>query len=56
MLKQKAGMAPTHFSPRFTARRFRSIEVKGEMAAPPVPGTPPNAIDALRWTPVPQRR
>ena len=30
-LKLKAGLAADHFSPRFTASRFRSIEVKGAM-------------------------
>lgn len=34
-LKQKAGMAPDHFSPGFTARRFRAIEVKGRMRDQP---------------------
>jgi hypothetical protein len=30
-LKLKAGLKVDHFSPTFTARRFRSIEVKGAM-------------------------
>ena len=32
-LKLKAGLAAEHFSRTFTARRFRSIEVKGAMGA-----------------------
>jgi AmmeMemoRadiSam system protein A len=32
-LKLKAGLPATHFSPGFSAKRFRSIEVKGRMAA-----------------------
>jgi len=48
-LKLKAGMAATHFSPAFTARRFRSIEVKGPMVGSPAPG---GASDSLRWSPV----
>lgn len=52
-LKLKAGMAATHFSPGFAARRFRAIEVKGSMLGAPMPGA---AVDALRWTPVPGRR
>jgi MEMO1 family protein len=66
LLKLKAGMAATHFSPGFRARRFRSIEVKGDMVAPGVApgvasgiapgGAPPAAIGDLRWTPVPGRR
>jgi len=31
-LKLKAGLRRDHFSHTFTARRFRSIEVKGKMA------------------------
>lgn len=30
-LKRKAGLSDDHFSPSFTARRFRTIEVKGHM-------------------------
>jgi AmmeMemoRadiSam system protein A len=30
-LKRKAGLSDDHFSPGFTARRFRTIEVKGHM-------------------------
>jgi MEMO1 family protein len=49
-LKLKAGLAATHFSPTFSAQRFRSIEVKGRMGAD-------NALLAMRderlsWTPV----
>jgi AmmeMemoRadiSam system protein B/AmmeMemoRadiSam system protein A len=33
LLKLKAGLEAQHFSPRFRAQRFRSIEVKGAMAA-----------------------
>ncbi len=54
LLKLKAGMAADHFSPTFTARRFRSIEVKGRMADAPATGT--QAADTLRWTPVAGRR
>ncbi len=32
-LKMKAGLPADHFSPRFRAQRFRSIEVKGAMQA-----------------------
>jgi MEMO1 family protein len=32
LLKMKAGLAADHFSPGFTASRFRSIEVKGAMS------------------------
>ncbi len=32
-LKMKAGLSAEHFSPSFSARRFRSIEVKGAMQA-----------------------
>ncbi|HTB43645.1 MAG TPA: AmmeMemoRadiSam system protein B [Acetobacteraceae bacterium] len=54
LLKQKAGMPAAYFSPTFTARRFRSIEVKGPMVGAPVPGTPAAAATtALRWSPVP---
>jgi len=34
-LKLKAGLPAEHFSPRFTANRFRSIEVKGAMGDGP---------------------
>jgi MEMO1 family protein len=49
LLKLKAGLPAEHFSPRFAAQRFRSIEVKGEMdagtgAAPDTRNTP------LAWT------
>jgi len=50
LLKLKAGMPATHFSPGFAARRFRAIEVKGPMIGPSVPGGPPG--DSLRWTPL----
>jgi AmmeMemoRadiSam system protein B/AmmeMemoRadiSam system protein A len=44
-LKLKAGLGVNHFSPRFRAQRFRSIEVKGEM------GTGVGAVDTrLGWT------
>ncbi len=54
LLKQKAGMAAGHFSSGFTARRFRSIEVKGLMADPSA--APAATPDALRWSPIPVRR
>jgi AmmeMemoRadiSam system protein B/AmmeMemoRadiSam system protein A len=47
-LKLKAGLPARHFSPAFSARRFRSIEVKGRMAggaSGPVP-------KQLRWAPL----
>ncbi len=55
LLKQKAGMAAGHFSPSFTARRFRSIDVKGRMVDPSVPGAA-SAVSSLRWSPIPRRR
>jgi hypothetical protein len=55
-LKLKAGMPATHFSSAFTARRFRSIEVKGPMADASIPAAPVAAADSLRWTPIPGRR
>jgi hypothetical protein len=54
-LKLKAGMPAAHFSPAFTARRFRSIEVKGPMMGDPVPGVTPVPINRLSWRPVPRR-
>ncbi|HEY1933305.1 MAG TPA: AmmeMemoRadiSam system protein B [Acetobacteraceae bacterium] len=57
-LKMKAGMAADHFSPRFTAQRFRSIEVKGRMLDRG-PGAGPvalaSAADHLGWTPIARR-
>jgi AmmeMemoRadiSam system protein B/AmmeMemoRadiSam system protein A len=52
LLKLKAGLAATHFSPGFTARRFRSIEVKGPMVAPPLPGALAPQVDSLAWSPI----
>jgi AmmeMemoRadiSam system protein A len=52
LLKQKAGMPATHFSPAFAARRFRSIEVKGPMRGPTIPTGAAPAADGLRWSPV----
>ncbi|HEY3846646.1 MAG TPA: hypothetical protein VGL95_05990, partial [Acetobacteraceae bacterium] len=46
----------THFSPAFTARRFRSIEVKGPMADASIPAAPVTAADSLGWTPIPGKR
>jgi len=51
-LKLKAGMAENHFSPRFTARRFRSIEVKGRMADHPPLAVLATASDMLGWAPL----
>jgi hypothetical protein len=49
-LKLKAGLPAARFSPAFTARRFRSIEVKGTMAGPGVPPLP--TTDArVAWAP-----
>lgn len=55
LLKLKAGLAADHFSPGFVARRFRSIEVKGEMVDPSVPRAKTRDIDAVRWTPLPAK-
>ena len=43
-LKLKAGLPAEHFSPAFRAQRFRSIEVKGAMAAGNCA-----AFDRLSW-------
>ncbi|HUN43380.1 MAG TPA: AmmeMemoRadiSam system protein B [Acetobacteraceae bacterium] len=51
-LKLKSGMAANHFSPRFTARRFRSIEVKGRMADHPPLAVLLTASDLLAWSPM----
>jgi MEMO1 family protein len=51
LLKQKAGMAPTHFSPAFAARRFRSIEMKGPMRGATSPTAAAPAAEGLRWSP-----
>jgi len=51
-LKLKAGMAANHFSPRFTARRFRSIEVKGRMADYPPMAVLSSTSDLLGWAPL----
>ena len=56
LLKLKAGMAATHFSPGFTARRFHSIEVKGPMVDQSVPRAPAALPDTLHWRPVPGSR
>jgi MEMO1 family protein len=56
LLKQKGGMPATHFSPAFTARRFRSIEVRGPMVGVPIPGVTPPPVDRLTWHPLPVRR
>jgi hypothetical protein len=54
LLKLKAGMAATHFSASFAARRFRSIDVKGKMVDPSIPR--PAATGDLRWSPLTGRR
>jgi AmmeMemoRadiSam system protein B/AmmeMemoRadiSam system protein A len=46
-LKVKAGLRVEHFSPSFTARRFRSIEVKGTMGAG---GLRPRDDGQVAWT------
>jgi MEMO1 family protein len=46
LLKLKAGLPAEHFSPRFTAQRFRSIEVKGEMDS----GTTLGVANEMGWT------
>ena len=51
-LKLKAGMAANHFSPRFTAQRFRSIEVKGRMADHPPLAVLATTRDLLGWKPL----
>jgi MEMO1 family protein len=49
LLKLKAGLPAEHFSPGFTAQRFRSIEVKSAMNAGT--GAVPDTRDApLAWT------
>lgn len=52
LLKLKAGMAATHFSPGFAARRFRAIEVKGRMDDHPPAAVLATARDMIRWTPL----
>jgi hypothetical protein len=49
-LKLKAGLPTDHFSPGFSARRFRSIEVKGGMAGA-APTAPPGAQPRITWSP-----
>lgn len=49
-LKHKAGMAVDHFSPSFAARRFRAIEVKGNMRDQP-PAAVQAAMQALLGAP-----
>jgi AmmeMemoRadiSam system protein B/AmmeMemoRadiSam system protein A len=56
LLKLKAGMAAEHFSPGFAARRFRSIEVKGQMVDRSAPRAAVSGPDSLRWSPVPRRQ
>ena len=51
-LKLKAGMAANHFSRQFTARRFRSIEVKGRMADHPPLAVLARSSDVLGWAPL----
>jgi AMMECR1 domain-containing protein len=46
LLKLKAGLPAEYFSPRFTAQRFRSIEVKGEMDS----GTTLGVANEMGWT------
>jgi hypothetical protein len=47
-LKAKAGLGADHFSPTFTAQRFRTVEVKGRMSGP---RTHPDLYAAFAWTP-----
>jgi AmmeMemoRadiSam system protein B/AmmeMemoRadiSam system protein A len=51
-LKVKAGLGIEHFSPSFTALRFRSIEVKGTMERPAtrLPDTQGSDTATLAWT------
>ena len=53
-LTLKAGMTATHFSPGFTAQRFRSIEVKGRMRDHPPTAVLPTAAARAGWTPLPR--
>ncbi len=46
-LKRKAGLRDDHFSPGFTAHRFRSIEVKGNM----LENAAPVGRDYFTWSP-----
>ena len=48
-LKHKAGMGAGHVSAGFTAQRFRSIEVKGEIGAPPLAGVLARTTETLGW-------
>ena len=48
-LKYKAGMGAGHVSAGFTAQRFRSIEVKGEIGAPPLAGVLARTTETLGW-------
>jgi AmmeMemoRadiSam system protein B/AmmeMemoRadiSam system protein A len=48
-LKRKAGLRDDHFSPGFTAHRFRSIEVKGSMVEK---AATPGGRDHFAWTPL----
>jgi AmmeMemoRadiSam system protein A len=50
LLKQKAGLPEAHFSPTFTAQRFRAIEVKGEMAQPNA-DVLPRQESRVQWRP-----
>jgi hypothetical protein len=47
-LKVKAGLGAGHFSPTFTAQRFRTVEVKGRMGGP---RSRPDLHAAFAWTP-----
>jgi AMMECR1 domain-containing protein len=50
-LKEKAGLPMAHFSPTFTAHRFRSIEVKGTMERPTAHAPDaPTSDTTLAWT------
>jgi AMMECR1 domain-containing protein len=49
-LKLKAGLPAHHFSPGFTAQRFRSIEVKGGMAEPSMRVLPTTQARVV-WSP-----
>lgn len=50
LLKAKAGLPANQASKRLTARRFRSVEVTGEMTEPTA-GASANLREMFRWTP-----
>lgn len=53
-LRLKAGMPARHFSPAFSARRFRAIEIKGAMGDQPSAKLLASTRDMLQWPAVGQ--